>query len=186
MSEEQIIQAILNGDNSKFELLVLKYQTMVFRTAMGFVHSKEDAEDLTQDVFISAYQSIAKFQGDSEFSTWLYRITVNTSINQLNRNKHRAFLQVAGDLLQSLFSKESGDKNPHQELEQAERDTAIREAIDTLPEKQRTAFVLSKYDDLTQKEIAAIMQSTEGSVEQLLQRAKTNLQKKLSNIVGKE
>jgi RNA polymerase sigma-70 factor (ECF subfamily) len=71
-------------------------------------------------------------------------------------------------------------------LEQTERDKAIRKAIDALPEKQRTAFILSKYDDLTQKEIAAIMQSTEGSVEQLLQRAKSRLQKKLSPIVGKK
>ena len=185
MSEQQIIQAILNGDHSKFELLVVKYQSMVFRTAMGFVHSKEDAEDLTQDVFVRAFQSLSSFQGNSEFPTWLYRITVNTSINQLNRNKHRTFLQIAGDMLQSMFNKETGDRNPHQELEQTEQDTAIRKAIDSLPEKQCTAFVLSKYDDLPQKEIAAIMQCSEGSVEQLLQRAKTSLQKKLSTIVGK-
>lgn len=185
MSEQEIIQAILGGDHSKFEWLVEKYQTMVFRTAMGFVHNKVDAEDLTQDVFISAFQSISSFQGNSEFLTWLYRITVNTSINHLNRNKHRAFLQTAGDLLQNLFNKESGDKNPHQVLEQSERDEAIRRAIDSLPIKQRTAFVLSKYDDLPQREIATIMQCSEGSVEQLLQRAKTNLQKKLTVLVGK-
>ena len=185
MSEQEIIQAIVSGDQSKFEWLVQKYQTMVFRTAMGFVHSKEDAEDLTQDVFVSAFQSLASFQGNSEFSTWLYRITVNTAINQLNRNKHRAFLQITGDLLHNLFNKESGERNPHQQLEQTELDATIRKAIDSLPEKQRTTFVLSKYDDLPQKEIAAIMQCSEGSVEQLLQRAKTNLQKKLSTLVGK-
>jgi len=185
MSEQQIIQAILSGDHSKFEWLVLKYQTMVFRTAIGFVYSKEDAEDLTQDVFTSAFQSLAGFQGNSEFSTWLYRITVNIAINQLNRNKHRAFLQITGDLLQNFFNKDSGERNPLQELEHAELDGAIRKAIDSLPDKQRTAFVLSKYDDLPQKEIASIMQCSEGSVEQLLQRAKTNLQKKLSTLVGK-
>ena len=185
MSEQEIIQAILRGDHSKFVWLVQKYQTMVFRTAMGFVHNKEDAEDLTQDVFINAFQSLAGFRGNSEFSTWLYRITVNISINQLNRNKHRTFLQFTGDLLQNLFNIESGNRNPHQEMEKTEQDAAIRKAIDSLPDKQRTAFVLSKYDDLPQKEIATIMQCSEGSVEQLLQRAKTNLQKKLSSIVGK-
>jgi len=185
MSEQEIIQALLNGESSKFELLVVKYQNLVFRTALGFVHSKEDAEDLTQDVFISAYQSIAKFQGNSEFSTWLYRIAVNTSINYLNRNKHRALLQFTTDLIQTIFNKASGDKNPLQELENVEQDRAIQRAIDSLPEKQRTAFVLSKYDELTQKEIAAIMQCTEGSIEQLLQRAKINLQKKLISVVGK-
>jgi RNA polymerase sigma-70 factor, ECF subfamily len=77
MTEQQIIQAILSGDHSKFEWLVVKYQTMVFRTAMGFVHSKEDAEGLTQDVFIRTFQALKTFNGDAEFSTWLYRITVN-------------------------------------------------------------------------------------------------------------
>ena len=94
-------------------------------------------------------------------------------------------LHFAEDILQNLFSKASDERNPQQQLEQSERDEAIRKAIDALPEKQRTAFVLSKYDDLTQKEIAAIMQSSEGSVEQLLQRAKSSLQKKLGSIVGK-
>ena len=185
MSEQQIIRDILSGDHSKFEWLVVKYHTMVFRTAMGFVHSKEDAEDLTQEVFIRIFQALRTFNGDAEFSTWLYRITVNISINHLNKMKNRGLLHFVEDLLLNTFNRASEDKNPLQQLEQKERDRAIRKAIDALPEKQRTAFVLSKYDDLTQKEIAAIMQSTEGSVEQLLQRAKSSLQKKLSPIVGK-
>lgn len=184
MTEQQIIQEILEGNGSKFNLLVEKYQNMVFRTSMGFVHNKEDAEDLTQDVFIRAFQLLKTFKGDAEFSTWLYRITVNTSINHLNKTKNRGLLHFAEDILQHLFNRASEDKNAQQQLEQNERDGAIRKAIDALPEKQRTAFVLSKYDDLTQKEIAAIMQSSEGSVEQLLQRAKSSLQKKISPIVG--
>lgn len=186
MSEQEIIQEILEGNNSKFKFLVEKYQNMVFRTTMGFVHNKEDAEDLTQDVFIRAFQSLKTFNGEAEFSTWLYRITVNTSINHLNKIKNRSLLHFAEEILQNLFNNASEDKNPLQELEQTELDNAIRKAIDALPENQRTAFVLSKYDDLTQKEIATIMQRTEGSVEQLLQRAKTTLQKKLSPIVGKK
>lgn len=185
MSELQIIQDIVNGDRKKYNLLVEKYQSMVFKTAVGFVHSKEDAEDLTQEIFINAFQSLAQFQGNSEFSTWLYRITVNMSINQLNKNKNRQFLRFAGELLQNIFTKETSDSNPQQKLEQSERDSAIRNAIDSLPDNQRTAFILSKYDDLSQKEIATVMQCSEGSVEQLLQRAKMKLQKKLSPIVGK-
>ena len=97
-----------------------------------------------------------------------------------NKSKSKGLFHFAEDLLLNIFNKASEDKNPQQQLEQNECNEAIRNAIDALPEKQRTAFVLSKYDDLTQKEIATIMQSTEGSVEQLLQRAKSNLQKKLS------
>ncbi|MDR3653822.1 MAG: RNA polymerase sigma factor [Paludibacter sp.] len=184
MSEQKLIQAILNGDSSKFELLVLKYQTMVFHTAMGFVHNREDAEDLTQDIFIHAFESLSSFKGNSEFSTWLYRISVNTSINQLKKRKRSQIFHFAEDLLQSIFNKESNDPDPEQYLIDIERNVAIRNAIDSLPEKQRTAFVLSKYDDLSQKEIAAIMHCSEGSVEQLLQRTKTSLQRKLSIKVG--
>jgi RNA polymerase sigma-70 factor, ECF subfamily len=185
MLEREIIHEILKGNHSKFESLVAKYQSLVFRTAIGFVHNQEDAEDLTQDVFISAFKSLSSFNGEAEFSTWLYRITVNTSINHLNKNKQRAFLQVAGDFVSNLFNTASNEKNPHQILELNERDAAIRTAIDSLTEKQKTAFILSKYDDLPQKEIAKIMECSEGSVEQHLQRAKINLQKKLGQLVGK-
>ena len=76
MSEQQLIKEILSGNTNAFKILVDRHQGMVFRTAMGFVHSKEDAEDITQEVFIQAFRSLSAFQEKSEFSTWLYRITV--------------------------------------------------------------------------------------------------------------
>lgn len=91
-------------------------------------------------------------------------------------------------MLQSLepfFALRSEEKKPLEELESAERDKRIRKAIDSLPEKQRMAFILSRYEELPQKQIAAIMNRTEGAVEQLLQRAKENLQKKLNPTIGK-
>jgi RNA polymerase sigma-70 factor (ECF subfamily) len=87
-----------------------------------------------------------------------------------------------GENLKALLNISSDEKNAHQRLESDERNKMVRNAIDNLPEKQRTAFVLSKYDDLSQREIADIMKISEGAVEQLLQRAKANLQKKLSRL----
>lgn len=176
MSDEQLIQEILSGNTSAFKMLMEKYQLRVFRTVLGFVHSKEDAEDITQDIFMKAYQSLVFFKGESEFTTWLYRITANMSINFVNRNRKNRFLQS----LEDIFYKPSGEKTPLEQLEESERDQRIRKAIDSLPEKQRTAFVLSKYEELPQKTIASVMNISEGAVEQLLQRAKNNLQKKLS------
>ena len=98
------------------------------------------------------------------------------SINFVNRNRKNRFLQS----LEDIFYKPSGEKTPLEQLEESERDQRIRKAIDSLPEKQRTAFVLSKYEELPQKTIASVMNISEGAVEQLLQRAKNNLQKKLS------
>lgn len=169
---------------AEFEILVGQYQTMVFRTAMGFVHRKEDAEDVTQDVFMRAYRSWTSFRGDSEISTWLYRITINLSINFVEQQKKRNLLQFAGDALNSFFNQSNNEKSPHEKMEESEISEAIRIAIDKLPDKQRIAFVLSKYEDLSQKKIAFIMETTEGAVEQLLQRAKLNLQNKLTKSIG--
>lgn len=176
MSDEQLIHEILSGDTSAFKTLMEKYQLQVFRTVMGFVHVKEDAEDITQDIFVKVYQSLTSFKGESEFSTWLYRVTVNMSINFITRNRKNRLLQS----LEDVFTKPSSEKTPLEQLEESERDQRIRKAIDSLPEKQRTAFILSKYEELPQKTIASVMNTSEGAIEQLLQRAKNNLQRKLS------
>lgn len=177
MSDSKLIQEILTGNNNAFKELIEKYQERVFRTALGFVHNKEDAEDIAQEVFINVFQSLSKFKGDAEFSTWLYRITVNNSLNFVNRNKKNWFLQS----IDEIFNKSDDDNTPLENLEIKERDERIKKAIDSLPESQRTAFILSKYEELSQKEIAQIMNRTEGAIEQLLQRAKNNLQKKLEH-----
>jgi RNA polymerase sigma-70 factor (ECF subfamily) len=176
MSDEQLIKDIISGNQAAFKNLMEKYQLQVFRTVMGFVHLKEDAEEVTQDIFVRVYQSLSSFHHDAEFSTWLYRITVNTSLNFLRSNRKNRLLQS----LEAIFSHRSEKKTPLEELEHAERDRRIRMAIDALPEKQRMAFILSRYEELPQKKIAAVMNRSEGAVEQLLQRAKENLKKKLS------
>ncbi|MDP3461372.1 MAG: RNA polymerase sigma factor [Bacteroidales bacterium] len=175
MSDEELVREITSGNDAAFMALMDKYQRQVFRTVMGFVHTKEDAEEITQDIFIRVFKSLNTFQGKSEFSTWLYRITVNTSLNFIRRTGKNRLLQS----LETIFSLRSEEKTPLEELESAERDRRIRKAIDSLPEQQRMAFVLNRYEELPQKKIAAVMNRSEGAVEQLLQRAKENLKKKL-------
>ena len=86
MTDSEVIKLILQGDKEKFRILVEKYQQMVFRTCMGFLHNKDDADDLTQDVFIQVYQSLPRFKGESAFSTWIYRIAVNASLNKIRKS----------------------------------------------------------------------------------------------------
>ncbi len=185
MSDEQLIRETLSGSNKSFGELVQKYQQQVFRTAMGFVHSKEDAEDIAQDVFIKVFHALETFEGKSQFPTWLYRITVNVCINHINKNKWQKLLNIPNDGFKSILNRSDDKKNALQQIEESEREQAIKNAIDLLPTKQRTAFILSKYEDLSQREIAEIMKITEGAVEQLLQRAKLFLRKKLTHIIGK-
>jgi len=185
MPDSEIIELILQGDREKFRILVDQYQQMVFRTCMGFLHHKEDVEDLTQEVFIRAYQSLSRFKGDAAFSTWLYRIAVNASLNKVRKSSKNLILQhldklFGGEEVKEVQLPASDTEDPENILIQKEHVEWVRKALDSLPENQRTAIVLSKYDDLSQKEIASIMNTTEGAVESLLQRAKKNLREKLS------
>lgn len=185
MTDNEIISSVLQGNKNNYRYLVEKYQQMVFRTCIGFVHNKDEADDLTQDVFIKAYQSMILFKGDSAFSTWLYRIAVNASLNKIRKSPLKNLFQKIENFTgkrneQETFVSVSTGEDPENMLIRQEQIESVRQALDALPENQRTAIVLSKYDDLSQKEIAEIMNATEGAVEALLQRAKKNLRDKLS------
>ncbi len=165
--------------NSEIEITLLmeKYQLFVFRTAIGFVHNQQDAEDITQEVFIRAYKNLDKFRGDSQHSTWLYRIAVNCSLNFLAKAKRRAFFGVDSSNLENIVESRGSGVNPARELELQEESQKVAKLIDTLPKRQRVAFILSKYNHLPQQEIAEIMGVSVGAVEQLLYRARNNLSK---------
>lgn len=186
MTDIEIINIILEGDRNSYAILVERHQSMVFRTCLGFVHNKEDADDLTQEIFIQVYQSLKSFKAEASFSTWLYRIAVNASLNRVRKTSKTGLLSRLNTLLGSDPKSErdlpvADHENPEELLLKSEQAKWVQEALDSLPEKQRTAIVLSKYDELSQKEIAAVMGTTEGAVEALLQRAKANLREKLSS-----
>jgi RNA polymerase sigma-70 factor, ECF subfamily len=192
MDDSEIIRLILKGDRHIFRMLVEKYQSMVFRTCIGFLHNKDDADDLTQDIFIQVFQSLQSFKGESAFSTWIYRIAVNASLNRVRKNSgNRVFNRFS-----SFFGSDNKEKeipvpvfdkeDPESILIKREHSKWVQDALDSLPENQRTAIVLSKYDDLSQKEISEIMKKTEGAVEALIQRAKTNLRIRLSSLHKKK
>lgn len=191
MTDSEIIRQIADGDRNMFRKLVERYQPMVFRTCMGFLHHKDDADDLTQEVFIQTYQTLPAFKGDASFSTWIYRISVNASLNKIRKSQKNQLLQrlesvFGGDTLKEYSFPIPDTENPENILIQSEHREWVQRALNSLPENQRTAIVLSKYDDLPQKEIAAIMNLTEGAVEALLQRAKANLREKLSALQKKK
>jgi RNA polymerase sigma-70 factor, ECF subfamily len=199
MTDNEVIAMILRGNPDKYRVLVEKHQAMIFRTCMGFLHNKDDSDDLTQEVFIQAYQSLKSFKGEAAFSTWIYRIAVNASLNRVRKNSRNPILNRIDTLFVVGKEREISipafdTEDPESILISNEKSKWIQDALDSIPENQRTAIVLSKYDDLSQKEIAGIMQTTEGAVEALIQRAKANLRVKLSstfkksasNTVGKE
>lgn len=162
-----------------FDTIVKENHSLIFRTVLGFVHVREDAEDLTQEVFVTAFQHLDDFRNDAQISTWLYRIAVNISLNFVTQKRRGRFIQAVEDFRNTIFYKTEDAKTPHQLLEAGEEREIIQKAIDSLNDKQRTAFVLTRMNDLPQKEVAAVMGISQRAVEQLLIRANANLRKKL-------
>lgn len=184
-----IIKNLKAGDEVAFKELVETFQKKIYNTCLGLLQNTEDAEDITQEVFVSVYESINTFKGESKLSTWMYRIAITKSLEYIrakNRKKRFAFFQ-------QFFTNEKGElKNevghfyhPGVQLENKERAAILFLAIDKLPENQKTAFILSKVDDLSYSEIAKVMSLSVSSVESLLFRAKQNLQKYLGNYYHK-
>lgn len=182
MNDSETIRSVLSGNRDDFRILVEKYQQRVFRLAMGFVHDREDAEDLTQEIFLNAWLSLAKFRGSSSFSTWLHRIAVNACLNHTRKNKGTILDRISSFLgTEAVLTSEIPltEDNPEEIIINKEHKEWVQRALGSLPENQRSAIVLSKYEDLPQKEIAEILNITEGAVEALIQRAKKNLREKL-------
>lgn len=166
----------------KFEALYDQYKNMVFNLALHYVQSKEDAEEITQDVFVAVFQSLESFRQGAAVSTWLYRITINRSLDFIKakkRKKRYAFIS-------SLFKEQSNElrfepeepNHPGVQLEEKEAMNALFAALNLLPEKQKTAIILHKIEQMPQAEVAQVMQLSVKAVESLIQRAKANILKR--------
>ncbi len=183
MNETETIEALRLGKVNAFDDLIDTYKDMVVNTCFGFLHDREDAEDVAQDVFIEVFESIHHFRETAKISTWIYRIAVNKSLNLVKKKKRRQMVAS----LQAMFNpaRETSDltdadaADPQMALEQEERIRALRRAIASLAENQRIALTLSKYENLSYREIAEVMDTTVSAVESLLNRARKSLQKKL-------
>lgn len=176
MTEEikELIQNAQNDDKGAFHQLVALHDERIMILSYQLMKNEQDAEDLYQETFIKAYKHIGSFRLESSFYTWLYRITVNTSIN-LKRKLSKLRLQDPHDDMDPL------DMIPESTSEESSNEIsdAVRNAADNLPEKQRTVFILKYLQNMKIKEIASIMKIGEGTVKKYLFRAMEKMRKDL-------
>ena len=180
---EALITKLKQGDQSGFTTVVELYQKMVYNTALSIVQNEEDADDITQEVFVQVYLSIQSFKGDSKLSTWLYRITLSKALDHERKKKRKKRF----GFMQSLFGKQNEEimhpiefDHPGVQLEKKESARDLFKALAKLPDKQRVAFTLHKIEGQSYQEIAAIMNTSLYAVESLMSRARTNLKKILN------
>lgn len=184
MTDPRFIERLRQGDETAFYQLVEDWKDRIYNTALGLVQQAQDAEDITQEVFIIAWKSINRFRGESSIQTWLYKIAVHQSLDAIRKRKRKKrfgwIIPLPGNEVDGAV--DPGDFiHPGVQLEKKQEAQLLFKAIKKLPEQQQVAYSLQKVEGLAVKEIAQIMETTDGAVEALLTRAKNNLQKSLTD-----
>ena len=159
-SDGELVSKFQDGSESAFNELVLRYQEKIYWVARRFSGSHDNADDITQEVFCKMYDSLKEFRGDSSLYTWLYRIAVNVSLNHLRKQKVREFLRI-----DEMFEVESSaEESPEAIVEKNEYLSLIERAVATLPEKQKTVFVMRYYEEMPYEEIAKVLETSVGGL----------------------
>jgi RNA polymerase sigma-70 factor (ECF subfamily) len=179
-SDEVIITLVHQGEQGAFRILVERYQERIRNLIYSIFHEEQVVDDLSQEVFIKAYEALPQFRFQSSFYTWLYRIAVNKSRDELRKRKVRRWFS-----LQTML--ESGDKDLGSKIVVEQYDNELQEllaaGLKTLPEKYRIAIILKDVDGLSYEEIAEIMECEIGTVKSRLSRARAMLRKVLEPLL---
>lgn len=184
-SEEwHLVEQLKKGDESAFKLIVESRKDLVYNTALGLLQNAEDAEDITQEVFIKVYESVHQFKGESAFSTWLYKIAVTKSLELIRSRKRKKRFAFISSLLgdnNELRHDPPDFHHPGVQLDNRERASRLFKSIAKLPDNQKIAFTLHKLEGIPYQEISEVMGLSVSAVESLIHRAKNNLRKDLED-----
>jgi RNA polymerase sigma-70 factor, ECF subfamily len=171
------------GDSEAFERLFSRHTRAIINFAYRFVRNREVAEELAQEVFLRVYEGAAGYEPQAKFTTWLYRVATNVCLNEVRKPHFQAMRQShlaasPEDPETPSFEPKTEDE-PSRYLERQAIAHAIKEALEQIPLKQRVAFILNKYQELSYGEVAEIMKISEKAVKSLIHRAKETLAEKL-------
>ena len=178
VTDQELLIQISKNDQNALRELVNRHSTMVISIAFGFLKNQEDAEDVAQEVFLKIWEKARQFKGESKVLTWIHRITINSSLNELRGRKKHGFLVD----LSTIFNLGTSN-NPQQDLINKESKNIFHKAVNSLPQNQNIAFTLRHTQDMSYQEIAELMDISLSSVESLLFRARKNLAKILSKSI---
>ncbi|UCD84286.1 MAG: sigma-70 family RNA polymerase sigma factor [Deltaproteobacteria bacterium] len=184
-SDEILVRRSQKGDRQSFELLIIKYQRRIFGLIFRLTNNTDMVEDLAQETFLKAFAAIKQFAQKSSFYTWLRKIAVNTCLNYLSSNTP---VLLEEDILANKLSLNPGFiegkiDNPEGALLVKELNQGISDAVDSLSQKHRTAFLLRELEDMSYEDIAEAVDCPVGTVRSRLHRARQELQEKLSTYI---
>lgn len=185
-SDQQLVKRTLQGDTYAFEELVKTYHNKVYMLAYRYMGNEDDANDMAQEAFVKAYRSLRSFKGDASFGTWIYRITTNVCLDELRRRKRKIVPLSLDEPLATLDGDEIEREIADQTLaadvvyERKEFSQNVQLLLDEMRPEHKTVIVLRDIMDLSYEEIAAVLECSIGTVKSRISRARTILQKKLT------
>ena len=186
-SDLELMVRVTHGDVESFEVLLNRHRVPLLTYFVRMVRDQALAEDLTQEVFLRVYQARERYQPEARFTTWLYRIATNLALNAIRdrRCEPLAFISPASDDSQPTMLERVPDARPtaEQQMLESYRERAIREAIESLPERQRAAVILHKYQEVDYRQIAQVLKVSESAVKSLLFRAYESLRVRLEPLM---
>lgn len=178
--DRQLVLDCLQGENAAFEELVRKYQDRLFNAVYRLLDNAEDATDVVQDAFLSAYQSLRTFKGESEWYTWVYRIAVNSAISL--RRRRPQMIQMGGEHSGRPWTDvadASEESQPAHGMEKAEEERRVQRALNQLPPKDRAVLILKEVDGLSYETVAQVLHVPIGTIRSRLHRARLKLRRLL-------
>ncbi len=175
---EQLLQRSQSDDPAVIEALVYQYHPFIYRLALSILDDPDEAEDATQDAFISAATNLGRYRGESSLKTWLYAIALNTCRGHLRKRKARQTMRKTWHTIQTLVSR---PPTPEESTVQTEADVQLWAAVDTLGDKHRLPVILRYVHSLSVPEIAQVMDINEGTIHSRLHYARRKLQGRLSH-----
>jgi len=184
MDEKAIIERCQNGDVAAFEELIAEYQKKVINSAYAMLGNREDAYDMAQEIFLKVFGNISKFNRQSSFSTWLYRVTRNMCLDEIRRRKRRdsRVVNITGEKDEEIYDLQIADtaKGPEEIAEQDAVVQQVRGAINELSEDYKTAMILREIQELDYQQIADVLECSIGTVKSRISRGRKMLREKLS------
>lgn len=177
IDDEMLVAQFKSGNQKAFDELMKRYERKIFGYLLRSVRNYEDAEELTLEVFFKAYRALGSWEPKAKFTTWLYTIASNLSIDY-HRSKARQPVYILEDeeAIETKLVASDISSNPEKQLEDKERGRLIRNAVDELSAKQKTVFMLARYEGMQIKEVAETLGMAEGTVKIHLHRAIKKLQ----------
>jgi RNA polymerase sigma-70 factor (ECF subfamily) len=181
----RLMRLVARGDTTAFQQLIERHQTLIAGTVARMLGSNSEVEDVAQQVFIRVWKSAGRYVPRAKFTTWLLKITRNLVFNEMRRSKRQAHVPMQTEAEETIPLRDETTQSPDASLLESELQKAIEEAISELPETQRMALVLRRYEELSYEEIADVLDLSVPAVKSVLFRARTDLRERLRRYLEK-